>query len=422
MNNNKKMSLITQIMIGLALGIMTGALLKHFPEQQHWIVEQILRPAGDAFIKLMKMIIVPLVFTCMVVGIAGTGGRSLGRMGARSLVYFFLVTGVAIVFGLVLGNVMQPGAGADLALPAPATVSTAPTHAGSQGMGQVLLGIIPDNIVSAMAETKLLSVLFFAILFGAALASLKDEQKAPLLRVFQTVADTMFKLTAMVMRYSPIGIFGLIAVTVSSFGMASLLPLAKLIAITYLAVIVFALVVLGSIARAVGVNLFHLIATIKDELILAFSSASSATVMPQLMTKMHAYGAPRPITSLVIPLGYSFNLDGASLFAGLGTLFIAQVYNIDLSLADQAMLVLIMVLTSKGAAGVPGFMFVILTATLTTAGLPVEGVALIAGVYRLMDMPITALNVLGNALAPLVIAKWEGTLRRERATPHGMAS
>ncbi len=422
MNNNKKMSLITQIMIGLALGIMTGALLKHFPEQQHWIVEQILRPAGDAFIKLMKMIIVPLVFTCMVVGIAGTGGRSLGRMGARSLVYFFLVTGVAIVFGLVLGNVLQPGAGADLALPAPATVSTAPTHAGSQGMGQVLLGIIPDNIVSAMAETKLLSVLFFAILFGAALASLKDEQKAPLLRVFQAVANTMFKLTAMVMRYSPIGIFGLIAVTVSSFGTASLLPLAKLIAITYLAVIVFALVVLGSIARAVGVNLFHLIATIKDELILAFSSASSATVMPQLMTKMHAYGAPRPITSLVIPLGYSFNLDGASLFAGLGTLFIAQVYNIDLSLADQAMLVLIMVLTSKGAAGVPGFMFVILTATLTTAGLPVEGVALIAGVYRLMDMPITALNVLGNALAPLVIAKWEGTLRRERATPHGMAS
>ena len=422
MNNNKKMSLITQIMIGLALGIMTGALLKHFPEQQHWIVEQILRPAGDAFIKLMKMIIVPLVFTCMVVGIAGTGGRSLGRMGARSLVYFFLVTGVAIVFGLVLGNVLQPGAGADLALPAPATVSTAPTHAGSQGMGQVLLEIIPDNIVSAMAETKLLSVLFFAILFGAALASLKDEQKAPLLRVFQAVADTMFKLTAMVMRYSPIGIFGLIAVTVSSFGMASLLPLAKLIAITYLAVIVFALVVLGSIARAVGVNLFHLIATIKDELILAFSSASSATVMPQLMIKMHAYGAPRPITSLVIPLGYSFNLEGASLFAGLGTLFIAQVYNIDLSLADQAMLVLIMVLTSKGAAGVPGFMFVILTATLTTAGLPVEGVALIAGVYRLMDMPISALNVLGNALAPLVIAKWEGSLRREQATPHGMAS
>lgn len=422
MNNNKKMSLITQIMIGLALGIMTGALLKHFPEQQHWIVEQILRPAGDAFIKLMKMIIVPLVFTCMVVGIAGTGGRSLGRMGARSLVYFFLVTGVAIVFGLVLGNVLQPGAGADLALPAPATIAAAAPHAGSQGLGKVLLGIIPDNIVSAMAETKLLSVLFFAILFGAALASLKDEQKAPLLRVFQAVADAMFKLTAMVMRYSPIGIFGLIAVTVSSFGMASLLPLAKLIAITYLAVIVFALVVLGGIARAVGVNLFHLIATIKDELILAFSSASSATVMPQLMIKMHAYGAPRPVTSLVIPLGYSFNLDGASLFAGLGTLFIAQVYNIDLSLADQAMLVLIMVLTSKGAAGVPGFMFVILTATLTTAGLPVEGVALIAGVYRLMDMPITALNVLGNALAPLVIAKWEGSFRRGQATPLGMPS
>lgn len=407
-----KINLITQIAIGLAVGICVGVLLNHFPDYKGWWIEQVLQPAGDAFIKLMKMIIVPLVFSCMVVGIAGSGKRALGRMGTKSLVYFFVVTGVAIIFGLLIGNVLQPGAGAGFAVSS-ASEAVPPVQNGSAGLGKVLLDIIPDNVVAAMAEAKLLSVLFFAILFGVALSTLDEPRKKPLVAVLQTVVDTMFKVTHMVMAYSPIGIFALIAVTVSTFGIDSLMPLAKLIAITYLAVLFFAIAVLGLVARAVGENIFEIIKAFKDELILAFSSASSATVMPQLMAKTEARGVPRAITSLVIPLGYSFNLDGASLFAGLGTLFIAQAYNIELALADQVMLVFIMVLTSKGAAGVPGFMFVILTATLTAAGLPLEGVALIAGVYRLMDMPVTALNVLGNALAPIVVAKWEsraGTL------------
>ncbi|WP_410480509.1 cation:dicarboxylate symporter family transporter [Pseudomonas plecoglossicida] len=401
-----KINLITQIAIGLVVGVSVGLLLNHFPDYKAWWIDQVLQPAGDAFIKLMKMIIVPLVFSCMVVGIAGSGRRSLGRVGTKSLVYFFAVTGVAIVFGLLVGNVLQPGAGAHFSVPSAGEVAPLVQNS-SSGLGKVLLGIIPDNVVAAMAEAKLLSVLFFAILFGVALSTLEEPKRRPLVAVLQAVVDTMFKITHMVMAYSPVGIFALIAVTVSTFGVDSLLPLAKLIGITYVAVLFFAIVVLGLVARVVGENIFEIIRAFKDELILAFSSASSATVMPQLMAKSEARGVPRAITSLVIPLGYSFNLDGASLFAGLGTLFIAQAYNIELALTDQVMLVFIMVLTSKGAAGVPGFMFVILTATLTAAGLPLEGVALIAGVYRLMDMPVTALNVLGNALAPIVVAKWE---------------
>jgi proton glutamate symport protein len=203
-------------------------------------------------------------------------------------------------------------------------------------------------------------------------------------------------------------VFGMIAVTVANFGFSSLLPLAKLIMVSYVAIAFFVLVVLNLVARVCRINLFALMRHIKDELVLAFSTASSAAVMPQLMKKLETYGVPPSLVSFVVPVGYSFNLDGASLFLGIGTLFVAQLYGIDLSLGDQALLVVTMVLTSKGAAGVPGFMFVILSATLASAGLPLEGIAFIAGVYRLMEMPTTALNVLGNALAPLVIAKWEG--------------
>lgn len=411
-------SLVTRIMIGLVAGVIVGFLLNQFPEHKAWFIDNLLQPAGDLFIKLMKMIVVPLVFACMTVGIASAGStRALGRVGMKTFVYFFTITSVAILFGLVIGNVFQPGAGADFSSTLQTPLTGLASSAETQNLGRTLVAIVPDNIVLAMAEGKLLSVLFFAILFGCALSMLPASQKAPLIAVMQAISDTMFKVTHLVMHYSPIGIFGLIGVTVASFGLSSLLPLAKLIGITYVAVLLFAVCVLGLVAKIAGVGLFHLVREIRSELLLAYSSAASATVMPQLIEKMQRYGAPKSITSMVIPLGYSFNLDGASLFAALGTLFIAQAYGIDLSLADQAMLVLIMVLTSKGAAGVPGFMFIILTATLTAAGLPVEGVAIIAGVYRLMDMPVTALNVLGNALAPLVIARWEGQLKALDSEP-----
>ncbi|MDZ5111401.1 cation:dicarboxylate symporter family transporter [Pseudomonas putida] len=403
-----RIPLVWQILIGLLLGITLGALLNEYPSMRPWMVDNILQPAGDIFIKLMKMIVVPIVFACMVVGIAGHGdGQALGRIGVRSLLYFFAVTTTAIVVGLVIGNVLQPGAGTDLASLKAGTVNLPGSGSGSHTLGQIIVGIIPDNIVNAMAQGSLLSVLFFAVMFGLGVGHLPETRKAPLLAVMRAISDAMFRVTSMIMAYSPIGVFGMIAVTVANFGFSSLLPLGKLILVSYVAIVLFTLIVLGSIARFAGINLFGLMRHIRDELLLAFSSASSAAVMPQLMKKLESYGAPPSLVSFVVPVGYSFNLDGASLFLGIGTLFVAQLYGIELSLSDQALLVVTMVLTSKGAAGVPGFMFVILSATLASAGLPLEGIAFIAGVYRLMEMPTTALNVLGNALAPLVIAHWE---------------
>lgn len=414
-----RIALVWQIMIGLLAGIAIGALLHRFPESRPWLVDNLLQPAGDIFIKLMKMIVVPIVFSCMVVGIAGHGdGKSLGRIGVKSLTYFFSITTLAIIVGLVIGNLMKPGAGTDLASLKAAAI-TLPTSSGAgHSLGQIIVGIIPDNVINAMAQGSLLSVLFFAVMFGLGVSKLSNERKEPVINLLRGVSEAMFKVTSMIMAYSPIGVFGMISVTVANFGFSSLLPLAKLIMVSYVSIAFFVLVVLNLVARFCGINLFALMRHIKDELILAFSSASSAAVMPQLMKKLETYGVPPSLVSFVVPVGYSFNLDGASLFLGIGTLFVAQLYGIDLSFGDQALLVVTMVLTSKGAAGVPGFMFVILSATLASAGLPLEGIAFIAGVYRLMEMPTTALNVLGNALAPLVIAKWEGrTAHCLKATP-----
>ncbi len=403
-----RIALVWQIMIGLLAGIALGALLHRFPESRPWLVDNLLQPAGDIFIKLMKMIVVPIVFSCMVVGIAGHGdGKTLGRIGLKSLSYFFCITTLAIIVGLIMGNLLKPGAGTELASLQAANITLPTSNGGGHSLGQIIVGIIPDNVISAMAQGSLLSVLFFAVMFGLGVSRLPAERKDPVIALLRGVSEAMFKVTSMIMAYSPIGVFGMIAVTVANFGFGSLMPLAKLIMVSYLSIAFFVLVVLNLVARMCGINLFALMRHIKDELVLAFSTASSAAVMPQLMKKLETYGVPPSLVSFVVPVGYSFNLDGASLFLGIGTLFVAQLYGIDLSLADQALLVVTMVLTSKGAAGVPGFMFVILSATLASAGLPLEGIAFIAGVYRLMEMPTTALNVLGNALAPLVIAKWE---------------
>jgi proton glutamate symport protein len=404
-----RIALVWQIMIGMLAGIAIGALLHRFPESRPWLVDNLLQPAGDIFIKLMKMIVVPIVFSCMVVGIAGHGdGKSLGRIGVKSLSYFFCITTLAIIVGLVIGNLLEPGAGTDLASLKAAAITLPTSNGAGHSLGQIIVGIIPDNVINAMAQGSLLSVLFFAVMFGLGVSKLSNERKEPVISLLRGVSEAMFKVTSMIMAYSPIGVFGMISVTVANFGFSSLLPLAKLIMVSYVAIAFFVLVILNLVARFCGINLFALMRHIKDELILAFSSASSAAVMPQLMKKLETYGVPPSLVSFVVPVGYSFNLDGASLFLGIGTLFVAQLYGIDLSFGDQALLVVTMVLTSKGAAGVPGFMFVILSATLASAGLPLEGIAFIAGVYRLMEMPTTALNVLGNALAPLVIAKWEG--------------
>ncbi|WP_193747038.1 cation:dicarboxylate symporter family transporter [Dickeya sp. NCPPB 3274] len=410
-----RISLLWQIIIGLCLGIFIGLVLNQHQEYSHWIIEQVLQPAGDIFIKLMKMIVIPIVFSCLIVGIAGHGdSKSMGRLGAKTIAYFLGVTTIAILCGLVVGNVVKPGEGVDMSSMVKTSISVTGSAAHGHGLGQVILGIIPDNIVSAMANGNLLPVIFFAVMFSLGLSAIEKSKKEAIITVFSGIADAMFRVTSMIMAYSPIGIFGMMGVTVSTFGAASLLPLIKLIATTYITALLFVLIIFGIIARVAGINIFSLIKFIRSELVLAFSSASSASVLPLVMQKVERFGADKSITSFVVPTGYSFNLDGASLFLGIGTLFIAQIYNIHLSLSDQLMLVATMVITSKGAAGVPGFMFVILSATLSSVGIPLEGIAFIAGVYRLMDMPNTALNVLGNALAPLVIAKWESKFDVQR--------
>ncbi|MET0611823.1 MAG: glutamate/aspartate:proton symporter GltP [Pseudomonas caspiana] len=408
-----KLSLAWQILIGLTLGIALGALLNHFSAEKAWWISNILQPAGDIFIRLIKMIVVPIVVASLVVGIAGVGdAKKLGRIGLKTILYFEVVTTIAIVVGLVLANVFHPGTGIDMSTLGTVDISkyTATTAEVQHDHAFIatLLNLIPSNIFAALARGDMLPIIFFSVIFGLGLASLDTEVREPVLKVFQGVSETMFKVTHMIMNYAPIGVFALIAVTVAKFGFASLLPLAKLVILVYVAIAFFAFVVLGLIARLFGFSVIKLMRIFKDELILAYSTASSETALPNVIRKMEAYGAPKAICSFVVPTGYSFNLDGSTLYQSIAAMFIAQLYGIDLSIGQQLMLVLTLMVTSKGIAGVPGVSFVVLLATLGSVGIPLEGLAFIAGVDRIMDMARTALNVIGNALAVLVISRWEG--------------
>lgn len=410
----KRIPLVWQIVAGLLLGILVGWYFNTNPQHQQWVSAEILKPLGEIFISMMKMIVMPIVFCCMVLGVTGGGeNKSFGRMGAKALGYFFAITTLAIIVGLVLGNLLQPGVGTRFTGMAytDAVINTETP----KGALIVLQHIVPDNLFRSLSEGKLLSTLFFAVLFGMALNALPREKSAPVVAVLRGTADAMFKLANYVMAYAPVGVFGMIGSTVATFGFASLLPLLKLVGVVYFALILFAVVVLGGICYMMGESLFKLTRYFKDELILACSSAASAAVMPQLMEKLEKYGVPRRVVSFVVPVGYAFNLDGASIFLGVATIFIAQLYGIDLSITQQVLLVLTMVLTSKGAAGVPGFAIIILSATLASAGLPLEAVAMVAGIFRVIESGTTALNVLGNAVAPLVIARWEGVTRVTKA-------
>ncbi|EXH36089.1 MULTISPECIES: glutamate/aspartate:proton symporter GltP [Acinetobacter calcoaceticus/baumannii complex] len=421
---NFKFSLAWQILIALILGIVVGAVLHNQPEIKDSIVNNVLTPLGKIFISLIKMIVIPIVFSTLILGIAGVGStKSLGRLGFKTILYFEIITTIAILVGLVAANIFQPGAGVDKAMLVTTDISQyqhTAQEVGSQshGLVQTILSMIPTNIVNSMAHGEMLPVIFFAVLFGIGLSSLPATTKDPLLNVFHAVSETMFRVTHIIMKYAPVGVFGLIAVTVANFGFTSLIPLAKLVVLVYAAIFFFAFVVLGITAKMFGINIFILFKILKDELILAFSTASSETVLPRIMQKMEAYGAPKAISSFVIPTGYSFNLDGSTLYQSIAAIFIAQLYGIDMSIGQQVILVITLMITSKGIAGVPGVSFVVLLATLHTVGIPLEGLAFIAGVDRIMDMAPTALNVVGNALAVLVISKWEKQYDSEKAAAY----
>ena len=409
----KKMGLAVQILLGLILGIIVGAIFYGNPG-----VDTYLKPIGDIFLRLIKMIVLPIVISTLIVGVASVGDvKKLGKLGGKTILYFELVTTVAIVIGLLFANVFHPGAGVDMSHLQQTDITKYVDTAHAQethGLIDTIVSIVPTNIFDAMAKGDILAVIFFSVLFGLGVAALGEKGK-PVLAFFDGVANTMFWVTNQVMRFAPFGVFALIGVTVAKFGVGSLLPLGKLILCVYGAMLFFVLVVLGIIAKISGTSIFTLIKVLKDELLLAFSTASSESVMPRIMEKMEKFGCPRFITSFVVPTGYSFNLDGSTLYQALAALFIAQMYGIDMPLSAQISLVLVLMVTSKGIAGVPGVSFVVLLATLGSVGIPLEGLAFIAGIDRILDMGRTVVNVIGNSLAAVVMSKWEGQFEAKKA-------
>ncbi|NGY85835.1 cation:dicarboxylase symporter family transporter [Bacillus megaterium] len=402
----KKLGLAGQILIGLIAGIIVGAIFYGNPK-----AVEVLRPIGDVFIHLIKMIVVPIVISSIIVGVAGVGDiKKLGKLGGKTILYFEIITTVAIVVGLLATNLLHPGTGVDRSGLEKSDISsyTSTAEATEQkGFVETFVHIVPTNVFESIAAGDMLPIIFFSVLFGLGIASIGEKGK-PVLRFFEGTAEAMFWVTNLVMKFAPFGVFALIGVTVSKFGLASLIPLSKLVIVAYGTMIFFVLVVLGLVAKWAGVNIFHLLKVLKDELLLAFSTASSETVLPRIIAKMEKFGCPKAITSFVIPTGYSFNLDGSTLYQALVAIFIAQMYGIDMSITQQISLILILMVTSKGIAGVPGVSFVVLLATLGSVGLPVEGLAFIAGIDRLLDMGRTAVNVIGNSLGAIVISKWEG--------------
>jgi proton glutamate symport protein len=401
----KKIGLAWQILIGLILGIVVGAVFYGNPS-----IEQYLQPIGDIFLRLIKMIVIPIVVASIIVGVAGVGDiKKLGKIGGKTILYFEIITTIALLVGLLAANIFQPGAGVDMKAIQKTDIQKyvdTTNEVENHGMVDTFVNIVPTNLFTSLAEGDMLAIIFFSVMFGLGVAAI-GERGQPVLQFFQGVADAMFYVTNTIMKFAPFGVFALIGVTVSKFGLQSLIPLSKLVILVYAAMLFFVLVVLGLTAKLFGINIFSMIRILKDELILAYSTSSSETVLPKLIEKMEKFGCPKAITSFVIPTGYSFNLDGSTLYQAIAAIFIAQMYGIDLTLTQQVTLLLTLMVTSKGIAGVPGVSFVVLLATLHVVGIPPQGLAFIAGVDRIMDMARTVVNVIGNSLAAVVMSKWE---------------
>jgi aerobic C4-dicarboxylate transport protein len=405
-------SLFFQLFVAVIAGIALG---HFFPD-----VGTALRPLGDGFIKLIKMIIAPLIFCVVVTGIAKVGDvRSVGKIGLKAILYFEIVTTAALAFGLLLANVLKPGAGFRID---PATVQTGASAIEAKTKGAELphgvdfvLGIIPDSVVDAFAQNHLLAVLFFAVIFGIALAQVGEKGPPVVLEFIEHFTDVLFKIIGYVMKVAPVGAFGAMAFIIGQYGIESLGVFGKLILCCYLAAALFTLI-LAAIARFyVGMNLFKFIRYAKAEFMLALGTASTESVLPRIMTKLVNAGNSRAATGLVVPTGYSFNLDGATIYLAICSVFLSQAFGVDLTIGHQLAIVGVLMLTSKGMAGVPGSSFLALSATAAALGAyPVAGVALLLGADRVMDSMRVFVNLLGNCLATFVVAKSEGQLDRER--------
>jgi len=402
------------VLVAISIGVLLGV----------WNPEaaRAMKPVGDTFINLVKMVIAPIIFLTVVLGIASMGDmRRLGRVGGKALLYFEVVTTVALAIGLVVVNVVRPGDGLDASTMARGDVSRYTAPAEQLSAVGFLTHIVPSNVVAAFAGGDVLQVVFFAVLFGVALASL-GEAGRPLLDLFDRLAKVFFKIVAFVMRLAPLGAFGAMAYTVGTFGLATLLPLGKLMLSVYITMFLFVFVVLNLIARLYGFSLLAFLKYIRAELVIVLGTSSSEAVLPRMMDRLERYGCARPIVGLVVPAGYSFNLDGTSIYLSMAVVFLAQVYDVQLGWGKQLAVLAVLMLTSKGAAGVTGSGFIVLASTLSAMRVvPVEGVAILLGVDRFMSEARAIVNVIGNGVATVVIAKSEGAFdeRREAAALAG---
>ncbi len=406
--------ILKSLYVQVLIAILTGVLLGHFYPQ--FSVQ--LKPLGDGFIKLVKMMIAPVIFCTIVTGIAGMQNtKKVGSVGLKALIYFEVVTTLALVVGLLVINIVKPGAGMNVnpeALDAKA-VEQYTLQAHAQNGKDFILDIIPENIISAFAHNHLLQVLLFSLLMGFALSKIK-EKAAPLLKGIQSLEDGLFAIIHMIMKLAPVGALGAMAFTVGKYGIGLLGPLANLMLCFYITCIIFIVLILGSILKFAGFNIFKLLAHIKEELLIVLGTSSSEPALPGLIEKLEKAGCSEPVTGLVVPTGYSFNLDGTCIYLTMAAVFLAQATNTPMDITQQITLLLVLLLTSKGAAGVTGSGFITLAATLPAVGhIPVAAITLILGIDRFMSEGRALTNLIGNAVATVVVAKWEKEIDMEVA-------
>ncbi|MFL6236056.1 MAG: dicarboxylate/amino acid:cation symporter [Thermoanaerobaculia bacterium] len=403
-------SLYLQVLVAVALGALLGAL--------HPSLGAAMKPLGDGFIKLVKMLIAPIVFTTVVTGIAKMGDlRRVGRIGLKGIVYFEILTTFALALGLLVGEIARPGAGMNVD---PAALDTSAiagytTSGHALNTTDFLLNIIPKDVGDAFARGDILQVLLFSILFGVALAAFKTEGSL-VLRFFDELSHVLFRIVAIVMRLAPLGAFGAMAFTVGKYGIRSLLSLGQLMATFYATSLLFVLIVLGLVMRWAGFSILRFLRYIREEILIVLGTSSSESALPLLMRKMERLGCPESVVGLLVPMGYSFNLDGTSIYLTLATLFIAQATNTHITLGQELEILAVLLLTSKGAAAVTGGGFITLAATLSAVGnIPVAGLALLLGIDRFMSEARAITNLIGNGVATVAVSRWEGELDVERA-------
>ncbi|HEY9686462.1 MAG TPA: cation:dicarboxylase symporter family transporter [Coleofasciculaceae cyanobacterium] len=412
----KKPSLVVQVVVGMILGIAIGHL---FPQ-----LGQDIQPLAKIFLNMIKMLIAPLLFATLVIGIAGAGSHhTVGRMGLKTIIYFEVATTIALIIGLTVANVLRPGAGMSLDLGAGnadqlAQIQTNAQTVAHHSFWDTLVHMFPTSVIKAMAEGDVLQLVVFSVFFALALGAAGEKGK-PVMHVLESLSEVMFKFVGYVMAFAPMGVMAAMAATVGRNGLDVLFIYAKLVGSLYFALGLFVLTVLVTVCSCFKIPFGKLLQAIKEPFILAFSTASSESALPKAMEAMERFGVPKGVVSFVMPTGYTFNLDGSTLYLSLATLFVAQMVGVELSIQQQIIMLLTLMLTSKGVAAVPRASLVILAGTLTAFNLPVEGVAVILGIDHVLDMGRTSVNLLGNCVASAVVARWEGVLDDERMAAFG---